>query len=44
MATFDCLHDMGDPVGAASEGAGDALGNQAGEAPIGQVVEAAGFR
>jgi hypothetical protein len=93
VTTFDCLHDMGDPVGAArhirsaladdgvwlivepyagrsvadnlnpvgrvyysfstflcvphaiSEGAGDdALGNQAGEAPIGEVVEAAGFR
>jgi SAM-dependent methyltransferase len=92
VATFDCLHDMGDPVGAArhirsalsadgvwlivepyaggtvaenltpvgrvyysfstflcvphaiSEGAGNALGNQAGEAAIGDVVEAAGFR
>jgi SAM-dependent methyltransferase len=93
VTTFDCLHDMGDPVGAArhirsaladdgvwlivepyagssvadnlnpvgrvyysfstflcvphaiSAGAGDdALGNQAGEAPIGEVVEAAGFR
>jgi SAM-dependent methyltransferase len=92
VATFDCLHDMGDPVGAArrirsalaedgvwlivepfanpstadnltpvgriyysfstflcvphaiAEGAGDALGNQAGEAPIGAVVAAAGFR
>jgi SAM-dependent methyltransferase len=92
VATFDCLHDMGDPVAAArhirtaiaddgvwlivepfagasvadnltpvgrvyysfstflcvphaiSEGAADALGNQAGEAPIGAVVKAAGFR
>ena len=92
VATFDCLHDMGDPVGAArhirtaladdgvwlivepfagaavadnlnpvgrmyysfstflcvphavSEGADDALGNQAGEAPIAAVVRAAGFR
>jgi SAM-dependent methyltransferase len=92
VATFDCLHDMGDPVGAArhirgalaedgiwlivepfanaltadnltpvgrmyysfstflcvphaiSEGAGDALGNQAGEAPIGAVAAEAGFR
>lgn len=91
VATFDCLHDMGDPVGAArhiraalgpdgvwlivepyaggsvaenlnpvgrmyysfstflcvphaiSEGADDALGNQAGEAPIRAVVDAAGF-
>ena len=91
VTTFDCLHDMGDPVGAArhiraalaedgvwlivepfadgsvaenlnpvgrvyysfstflcvphaiSEGAGDALGNQAGEAPVRSVVEAAGF-
>ena len=92
VATFDCLHDMGDPVGAArhirdalaedgvwlivepyagdtvsdnltpvgriyysfstflcvphaiSEGAGDtALGNQAGQAPIRDVVQAAGF-
>ena len=92
VATFDCLHDMGDPLGAArhirgalaedgvwlivepfagattadnltpvgriyysfstflcvphamSEGANDALGNQAGENSIGAVVEAAGFR
>jgi SAM-dependent methyltransferase len=92
VATFDCLHDMGDPVAAArhirtaladdgvwlivepfagatvaenltpvgrlyysfstflcvphaiSEGATNALGNQAGQAPIGAVVEAAGFR
>jgi len=92
VATFDCLHDMGDPVGAArhirtaltddgvwlivepfagaavadnlnpvgrmyysfstflcvphavSEGADEALGNQAGEAPIAAVVRAAGFR
>jgi SAM-dependent methyltransferase len=92
VTTFDCLHDMGDPVGAArhirdaladdgvwlivepfaegsvaenlnpvgrvyysfstflcvphaiSEGADDALGNQAGEAPVRSVVEAAGFR
>ncbi|MEU4428179.1 class I SAM-dependent methyltransferase [Actinoplanes sp. NPDC024001] len=92
VATFDCLHDMGDPVGAArhihdaladdgwwlivepfagaspgenlnpvgrvyysfstflcvphavSEGAADALGNQAGEAAIGAVVREAGFR
>jgi SAM-dependent methyltransferase len=92
VATFDCLHDMGDPVSAArhirttlaedgvwlivepfagptvpdnltpvgrvyysfstflcvphamSEGADDALGNQAGEAPVRAVVEAAGFR
>jgi SAM-dependent methyltransferase len=92
VATFDCLHDMGDPVAAAqhirsalapdgiwlivepfagasvaenltpvgrvyynfstflcvphaiSEGAADALGNQAGENPIRAVVEAAGFR
>jgi ubiquinone/menaquinone biosynthesis C-methylase UbiE len=92
VATFDCLHDMGDPVAAArhirttlaedgvwlivepfagaslaenltpvgrvyysfstflcvphaiSEGATDALGNQAGEARIGAVVKAAGFR
>ena len=92
VATFDCLHDMGDPVGAArhirsalahdgvwlivepfagasvvenltpvgrvyynfstflcvphamSEGAADALGNQAGEQSIRAVVEAAGFR
>jgi SAM-dependent methyltransferase len=92
VATFDCLHDMGDPVAAArhirssldedgvwlivepfagasvadnltpvgrvyysfstflcvphaiSEGATDALGNQAGEAPIAAVVKAAGFR
>jgi SAM-dependent methyltransferase len=91
VTTFDCLHDMGDPVGAArhiraaladdgvwlivepfaegsvaenlnpvgrvyysfstflcvphaiSEGAGEALGNQAGEAPVRSVVEAAGF-
>jgi SAM-dependent methyltransferase len=91
VTTFDCLHDMGDPVGAArhiraalaedgvwlivepfaegsvaenlnpvgrvyysfstflcvphaiSEGAADALGNQAGEAPVRSVVEAAGF-
>jgi SAM-dependent methyltransferase len=91
VATFDCLHDMGDPVGAArhirdalapdgvwlivepyagasvaenlnpvgrvyynfstflcvphaiSEGAEDALGNQAGEAPVRDVVTAAGF-
>ena len=91
VATFDCLHDMGDPVGAArhirdaladdgiwlivepyaggtvaenltpvgrvyynfstflcvphaiSEGAADALGNQAGEAPIGKIVSEAGF-
>jgi SAM-dependent methyltransferase len=91
VATFDCLHDMGDPVGAArhirqamaddgvwlivepyaggsvaenltpvgriyysfstflcvphaiSEGAANALGNQAGEAPIATVVQAAGF-
>jgi SAM-dependent methyltransferase len=91
VTTFDCLHDMGDPVAAArhiraaladdgvwmivepfagaavadnlnpvgrvyysfstflcvphaiSEGARDALGNQAGETPIGAVVEAAGF-
>jgi SAM-dependent methyltransferase len=91
VATFDCLHDMGDPVGAArhiraalgpdgvwlivepyaggsvvenlnpvgrvyysfstflcvphaiSENANDPLGNQAGEAPIGAVVKAAGF-
>jgi SAM-dependent methyltransferase len=91
VTTFDCLHDMGDPVGAArhiraalaedgvwlivepfaegsvaenlnpvgrvyysfstflcvphaiSEGADDALGNQAGEAPVRSVVEAAGF-
>ncbi|MEO3825012.1 methyltransferase domain-containing protein [Actinomadura sp. B10D3] len=92
VATFDCLHDMGDPVAAArhirsvlsddgvwlivepfagdvpednltpvgrvyysastflcvphaiSEGADDALGNQAGEAGIRPVVQAAGFR
>jgi SAM-dependent methyltransferase len=92
VATFDCLHDMGDPVAAArhildalgedgvwlivepfagasiaenltpvgrvyysfstflcvphaiAEGATDALGNQAGEAPIGAVVKEAGFR
>ena len=91
VATFDCLHDMGDPVGAArhireslapdgvwlivepyagdtvadnlnpvgrmyysfsaflcvphaiSEGAGDALGNQAGEGPVAAVVHAGGF-
>jgi SAM-dependent methyltransferase len=91
VTTFDCLHDMGDPVGAArhiraaladdgiwlivepfagasvadnltpvgrvyynfstflcvphaiSEGAADALGNQAGEAPIGKLVSEAGF-
>jgi SAM-dependent methyltransferase len=91
VATFDCLHDMGDPVSAArhirsalaqdgawlivepfagasvaenltpvgrvyysfstflcvphaiSEGAADALGNQAGEAAIGAVVKEAGF-
>ena len=91
VATFDCLHDMGDPIAAAthirtamaadgvwlivepfagasladnltpvgrmyysfssylcvphavSEGATDALGNQAGEAPIADVVRAAGF-
>jgi SAM-dependent methyltransferase len=91
VATFDCLHDMGDPVGAArhirsalsddgvwmivepyageatadnlnpvgrlyysfstflcvphavSEGADDALGNQAGEAPVAAIVSAAGF-
>jgi SAM-dependent methyltransferase len=91
VTTFDCLHDMGDPVGAArhirsaladdgvwmivepyagasvaenltavgrvyynfstflcvphaiSEGAPDALGNQAGEAPIGKAVSEAGF-
>ena len=91
VATFDCLHDMGDPVAAArhirstmaddgvwlivepfagnqtadnltpvgrvyysfstflcvphaiSEGAEDALGNQAGEARIGAVVRRAGF-
>ena len=91
VTTFDCLHDMGDPVGAArhirsaladdgvwlivepyagasvadnltpvgrvyysfstflcvphaiSEGATDALGNQAGEAPIGKLVSEAGF-
>jgi SAM-dependent methyltransferase len=90
-ATFDCLHDMGDPVAAArhirgaldddgvwlivepyargsvaenlnpvgrmyysfstflcvphavSEGAADPLGNQAGEDPIGAIVDAAGF-
>ena len=92
VATFDCLHDMGDPFGAArhirsalsadgvwlivepyaggsvaenltpvgrvyysfsiflcvphaiAEGADNALGNQAGETAIGDVVEAAGFR
>jgi SAM-dependent methyltransferase len=92
IATFDCLHDMGDPVSAArhilsalaedgvwlivepfagasvaenltpvgriyysfstflcvphaiSEGATDALGNQAGEAPIDAIVKKAGFR
>jgi SAM-dependent methyltransferase len=92
VTTFDCLHDMGDPIGAArhvrgslaadgvwlivepyagatvaenltlvgrvyysfstflcvphavSEGARDALGNQAGEEGIGAVVRAAGFR
>jgi SAM-dependent methyltransferase len=92
VTTFDCLHDMGDPAGAArhirdaladdgvwlivepyaggtvaenltpvgrayysfstflcvphavSEGAADALGNQAGEAPIGAIVRDAGFR
>jgi SAM-dependent methyltransferase len=92
VATFDCLHDMGDPVAAArhirsalsddgvwlivepfagesvadnltpvgrvyysfstflcvphaiSEGADDALGNQAGEAGIRPVVQEAGFR
>jgi SAM-dependent methyltransferase len=92
VATFDCLHDMGDPAAAArhiraalaedgvwlivepfagaateanlnpvgriyysfstflcvphavSEGAADALGNQAGEAPIAALVSAAGFR
>jgi SAM-dependent methyltransferase len=92
VATFDCLHDMGDPISAArhiraalsadgvwlivepyaggsvaenltpvgrvyysfstflcvphaiAEGADNALGNQAGEAAIGNVVEAAGFR
>ena len=91
VTTFDCLHDMGDPAGAArhirealaddgvwlivepyagatvadnvnpvgrvyysfstflcvphavAEGAADALGNQAGEAPIRSIVEAAGF-
>ncbi len=91
VTTFDCLHDMGDPVGAArhiraaladdgswlivepyaggsvaenltpvgrvyynfstvlcvphaiSEGAADALGNQAGEAPVGKIVSEAGF-
>ena len=91
VATFDCLHDMGDPLGAArhirsalagdgtwmvvepcagdtvadnlnpvgrmyysfsaclcvphaiSEGAGDALGNQAGEGPVAAVVHAGGF-
>ncbi len=91
VTTFDCLHDMGDPVAAArhihdalagdgvwlivepyaeeqvadnlspvsqvyysfstflcvphavSEGAGDAMGNQAGEAATRAVVEAAGF-
>ena len=91
VTTFDCLHDMGDPVGAGrhirdaladdgiwlivepyaggtvaenltpvgrvyynfstflcvphaiSEGAADALGNQAGEAPIGKIVSEAGF-
>ena len=91
VTTFDCLHDMGDPVGAAEhiraaladdgvwmivepyaggsvaenltpvgrvyfnfstflcvphaicEGAADALGNQAGEAPIAKIVSAAGF-
>ena len=92
VATFDCLHDMGDPIAAArhirnalaedgvwlivepfaggttaenltpvgrvyysfstflcvphaiSEGADNALGNQAGEAPISAVVSTAGFR
>jgi SAM-dependent methyltransferase len=92
VATFDCLHDMGDPLSAArhirgaladdgvwlivepfagaavadnltpvgrvyysfstflcvphavSEGATDALGNQAGEAPIAALVTEAGFR
>jgi SAM-dependent methyltransferase len=91
VTTFDCLHDMGDPVGAArhiratladdgvwlivepyaggsvaenltpvgrvyysfstflcvphavSEGADDALGNQAGEAAIGKIASEAGF-
>ena len=91
VTTFDCLHDMGDPLGAArhirsaladdgvwmivepyagsavaenltpvgrvyynfstflcvphaiSEGATDALGNQAGAAPIGKLVSEAGF-
>jgi SAM-dependent methyltransferase len=91
VTTFDCLHDMGDPVGAArhirealaddgvwlivepyagsavpdnltpvgrvyysfstflcvphaiAEGAGDAMGNQAGEGPTRAVVEKAGF-
>ncbi len=91
VATFDCLHDMGDPLAAArrirsaltpdgvwmivepfaadavadnlnpvgrmyysfstllcvphaiSEGSTDALGNQAGERPIAEVVEQAGF-
>ncbi|HEU5483454.1 MAG TPA: class I SAM-dependent methyltransferase [Microlunatus sp.] len=91
VTTFDCLHDMGDPVGAArhirstlgpdgvwlivepyagdavsdnltpvgrlyyscstflcvphaiAEGAADALGNQAGEQPIADVVDRAGF-
>jgi SAM-dependent methyltransferase len=92
VTTFDCLHDMGDPIGAArhiresldpdgvwlivepfaggsvaenlnpvgrmyyafsaflcvphaiSEGSTDALGNQAGEAPVAAVADAAGFR
>ena len=92
VATFDCLHDMGDPVGAArhirqsladtgvwmivepyagdtvadnlnpvgrvyysfstflcvphaiAEGADDAVGNQAGPAPIERIVHQAGFR
>ena len=38
FSTFLCVPH------AISEGATDALGNQAGEAPVGAVVEAAGFR
>ena len=48
-ATFDCLHDMGDPLAAARhvrqaiKPGGYALGAQAGEAAIRQVVTDAGF-
>jgi hypothetical protein len=46
ITTFDCLHDMGDPLcipNALSQPGGFALGAQAGEAAIRRIATDAGF-